>query len=214
VCGHSRRRAAALRVPEARGPRHTRGTLARIHQAGCRKKTPRHRLRRPPFRSLNPQPSTLNRSARRRHRFGAGQAGAVHAPGRDRGILRERGWCAAGLRHRISASQPSTLDSQPLSAGDLWVELALSGARAEATASGARLRLDGSARVLAYSRLRLLIRAPRATNDTVTRPASVVFKLRWERHIGSTRCLGRCATPINDTALRIASAPSGPLTAS
>ena len=48
--------------------------------------------------------------------------------------------------------QPSTLNQ---SAGDLRVELALSGARAEATASGARLRLDGSGRALAYSRLRV-----------------------------------------------------------
>jgi hypothetical protein len=37
----------------------------------------------------------------------------------------------------------------------LRVELALSGARAEATAYGARLRLEGSGRVLAYSRLRV-----------------------------------------------------------
>ena len=48
--------------------------------------------------------------------------------------------------------QPSTLNQ---SAGDLRVELALSGARAEATASGARLRLEGSGRALAYSRLRV-----------------------------------------------------------
>ena len=39
-------------------------------------------------------------------------------------------------------------------AGELRVELALSGARAEATASGARLRLEESGRALAYSRLR------------------------------------------------------------
>ena len=49
--------------------------------------------------------------------------------------------------------QPSTLNH---SAGDLRVELALSGARrAEATASGAKLRLEGSGRALAYSRLRV-----------------------------------------------------------
>src|ERR1035441_8652022 len=48
--------------------------------------------------------------------------------------------------------QRSTLNQ---SAGDLRVELALSGARAETIASGARLRLDGSGRVLAYSRLRV-----------------------------------------------------------
>ncbi len=47
--------------------------------------------------------------------------------------------------------QPSTLNQ---SAGDLRLELALSGARAEAVAGGARLRLDGSGRALAYSRLR------------------------------------------------------------
>src|ERR1017187_5044964 len=48
--------------------------------------------------------------------------------------------------------QRSTLNQ---SAGDLRVELALSGARAEAAAGGARLRLDGSGRGLAYSRLRV-----------------------------------------------------------
>src|ERR1019366_7077666 len=48
--------------------------------------------------------------------------------------------------------QRSTLNQ---SAGDLRVELALSGARAEAAAGGARLRLDGSGRELAYSRLRV-----------------------------------------------------------
>jgi hypothetical protein len=48
--------------------------------------------------------------------------------------------------------QGSTLNQ---SAGELRVELALSGAWAEATASGARLTLEGSRRALAYSRLRV-----------------------------------------------------------
>ena len=48
--------------------------------------------------------------------------------------------------------QRSTLNQ---SAGDLRVVLAPSGARAVAAAGGARLRLDGSGRVLAYSRLRV-----------------------------------------------------------
>ena len=48
--------------------------------------------------------------------------------------------------------QPSTLNQ---STGDLRVELALSGAGAEATASGARLTREGSGRALAYSRLRV-----------------------------------------------------------
>ena len=48
--------------------------------------------------------------------------------------------------------QRSTLNQ---SAGDLRVELALSGARAEATACGAKLTLEGSGRALAYSRLRV-----------------------------------------------------------
>src|ERR1039457_2680376 len=48
--------------------------------------------------------------------------------------------------------QRSTLNQ---SAGDLRVELALSGAWAEAAAGGARLRLNGSGRALAYSRLRV-----------------------------------------------------------
>ncbi len=48
--------------------------------------------------------------------------------------------------------QRSTLNQ---SARDLRIELALSGARAEAAAGGARLSLDGSGRTLAYSRLRV-----------------------------------------------------------
>jgi hypothetical protein len=48
--------------------------------------------------------------------------------------------------------QRSTLNQ---SVGDLRVELALSGARAEAAAYGARLRLEGSGRALAYSRLQV-----------------------------------------------------------
>jgi hypothetical protein len=44
----------------------------------------------------------------------------------------------------------------PGGTGDLRVELALSGARAEAMADGARLVLDDSGRKLAYSRLRVV----------------------------------------------------------
>ena len=54
-----------------------------------------------------------------------------------------------GLRR---TGQRSTLNQ---SAGDLRVELTLSGARAEATVDGARLRLEGSGRTLTYSRLRV-----------------------------------------------------------
>jgi hypothetical protein len=54
-----------------------------------------------------------------------------------------------GLRR---TGQRSTLNQ---SAGDLRVELALSGARAEAAAGGARLSLEGSGRALVYSRLRV-----------------------------------------------------------
>jgi hypothetical protein len=48
--------------------------------------------------------------------------------------------------------QRSTLNQ---SVGDLQVELALTGARAEVAAGGARLRLEGSGRALVYSRLRV-----------------------------------------------------------
>jgi hypothetical protein len=51
--------------------------------------------------------------------------------------------------------QDFVIAARPAGAGDLRVELALSGARAEAAADGARLRLEGSGRVLAYSRLRV-----------------------------------------------------------
>jgi hypothetical protein len=74
------------------------------------------------------------------------------------GLTEEYSVCVDGVRQDFIIESPplnpqrSTLNQ---SAGDLRVELALSGARAEATASGARLRLDGSGRALAYSRLRV-----------------------------------------------------------
>jgi hypothetical protein len=51
--------------------------------------------------------------------------------------------------------QDFVIAAPPAGAGDLRVELALSGARAEAAAGGARLTLEGSGRALAYSRLRV-----------------------------------------------------------
>jgi hypothetical protein len=57
-----------------------------------------------------------------------------------------------GSTLRSATEDGSTLNQ---STGNLRVELALSGARAEATASGARLTLEGSGRALAYSRLRV-----------------------------------------------------------
>jgi hypothetical protein len=46
--------------------------------------------------------------------------------------------------------QDFVIAARPAGAGDLRVELALSGARAEAAAYGARLKLDGSGREVAY----------------------------------------------------------------
>jgi hypothetical protein len=65
-----------------------------------------------------------------------------------------------GLTEEYSVSvdgvrQDFVIAAPPAGAGDLRVELALSGARAEAAAGAARLRLDGSGRALAYSRLRV-----------------------------------------------------------
>jgi hypothetical protein len=65
-----------------------------------------------------------------------------------------------GLTEEYSVSvdgvrQDFVIAAPPAGAGDLRVELALSGARAEAAAGGARLRLEGSGRALAYSRLRV-----------------------------------------------------------
>ncbi len=51
--------------------------------------------------------------------------------------------------------QDFVVTERPDGTGELWVELALTGARADAAACGARLTLDGSGRVLAYSRLRV-----------------------------------------------------------
>ena len=50
--------------------------------------------------------------------------------------------------------QDFVIPQRPAGVGDLQVELALTGARAEVEAYGARLVLDGSGRALAYSRLR------------------------------------------------------------
>ena len=50
--------------------------------------------------------------------------------------------------------QDFVIAERPAGEGDLRVELALTGARAEAAAYGARLILEGSGRALAYSRLR------------------------------------------------------------
>jgi hypothetical protein len=51
--------------------------------------------------------------------------------------------------------QDFVITERPAGAGNLRVELALSGARAEAAAYGAKLTLAGSGRALAYSRLRV-----------------------------------------------------------
>ncbi|MCX6924103.1 MAG: hypothetical protein NT154_12970, partial [Verrucomicrobia bacterium] len=64
-----------------------------------------------------------------------------------------------GVTEEYSASvdgvrQDFVIEERPSGAGDLRMELALSGARAEAAAYGAKLILEGSGRVLAYSRLR------------------------------------------------------------
>jgi hypothetical protein len=50
--------------------------------------------------------------------------------------------------------QDFVIPERPPGAGDLRVELALTGVRAEAAAYGAKLILEGSGRALAYSRLR------------------------------------------------------------
>jgi hypothetical protein len=51
--------------------------------------------------------------------------------------------------------QDFVLAEPPAGVGDLCVELAVSGAQAEAQSEGARLVLDGSGRKLAYNRLRV-----------------------------------------------------------
>jgi hypothetical protein len=65
------------------------------------------------------------------------------------GLTEEYSVSADGVRQDFVIAAP------PAGAGDLRVELALSGARAEAAACGARLTLEGSGRALAYSRLRV-----------------------------------------------------------
>jgi hypothetical protein len=74
------------------------------------------------------------------------------------GLVEEYSVSVDGMRQDFVIESPplnpqrSTLNH---SAADLRVELALSGARAEAAADGAKLRLEGSGRTLAYSRLRV-----------------------------------------------------------
>src|SRR5208337_4286493 len=65
-----------------------------------------------------------------------------------------------GLTEEYSVSvdgvrQDFVIAASPAGAGDLCVELALSGARAEAAANGAKITLESSGRALAYSRLRV-----------------------------------------------------------
>jgi hypothetical protein len=64
-----------------------------------------------------------------------------------------------GLTEEYSVSvdgvrQDFVITERPAGEGELCVELALTGARAEAAAYGAKLTLEGSGRALAYSRLR------------------------------------------------------------
>ncbi len=67
----------------------------------------------------------------------------------------------SGVTEEYSASvdgvrQDFLITERPAGAGDLRVELALTGARAEAAAYGAKVILEGSGRALAYSRLRAI----------------------------------------------------------
>ena len=66
------------------------------------------------------------------------------------GVVEEYSVSVDGVRQDFVVSQP------PAGPGDLCVELALSGARAETAAGGAQLVLDGSGRKLAYSRLHVV----------------------------------------------------------
>jgi len=71
------------------------------------------------------------------------------------GVTEEYSVSVDGVRQDfIIESSPLAPQPSPLNQS-MRVDLALSGARAEATASGARLTLDGSGRALAYSRLRV-----------------------------------------------------------
>ncbi len=65
------------------------------------------------------------------------------------GLVEEYSVSVDGVRQDFVVAAP------PAGTGDLRVELALTGARAEPAATGAQLVLDGSGRKLAYSRLRV-----------------------------------------------------------
>src|ERR1035437_6321837 len=102
--------------------------------------------------TLNPQPSTFLPAT------GKVTAGDKLVRFTRPGLTEEYSVSVDGVRQDFLIESPplnpqrSTLNQ---SAGDLRVELALSGARAEAAAGGARLKLEGSGRTLAYSRLRV-----------------------------------------------------------
>ena len=66
------------------------------------------------------------------------------------GLVEEYSVSVDGVRQDFVVAAP------PAGAGDLRVELALSGARAAKAAQGARLVLDGSGRELAYHRMRVV----------------------------------------------------------
>jgi hypothetical protein len=94
-----------------------------------------------------------------------------HLPVMDQGVLDPNGtvlvegdlvrFTRRGLIEEYSVSmngvqQDFVIVDRPAGTGELRVELALSGAQAEAADYGAKLALEGSGRVLAYSRLRVL----------------------------------------------------------
>ncbi len=149
--------------------------------AGRRRKTPSHCLRHLPcvadLSTLNPQPSTVLPAT-----------GTVSVedklvrftrPGVDGGILRERGWCAAGLRHCRAAGgrggfARGTGAERGAGRGDGF---------------GARLKLDGSGRMLAYSRLR----AEDATGRELTARLEVLSADRLAVSVADANATYPCA---------------------
>jgi hypothetical protein len=103
-----------------------------------------------------PQATTLSRSS---PRLAVSSEGVLPTNGTVSLEDKRVRFTRPGLTEEYSVSvdgvrQDFVINERPAGEGDLRVELALTGARAEAAAYGAKLILEGSGRALAYSRLR------------------------------------------------------------
>ncbi|GEP46415.1 MBG domain-containing protein [Brevifollis gellanilyticus] len=103
---------------------------------------------------------------------GAVTSDTTHARWARPGLVEEYSVSADGVR------QDFILPAAPAGQGDLSVDLALSGARAEARSSGVRLTMDVSERVLLYSRLRVVDARGRLLRARLSVPAPTRLRVQ------------------------------------